>query len=76
MHVRNQESMENENSNCSEDYWCSWALQEGNLQKTSSKIPSNIRTSQSYRKSSPLELLTYLGGLNIYVSSDPAALSS
>jgi len=31
---------------------------------------------QSYRKSSPLELLAYLGGLYIYASSDPAALSS
>ena len=40
--VKNQESMENENNDCSEDYWCPWALQEGNLQKTSSKIPSNI----------------------------------
>ena len=74
--VRNQESMENENSNCSEDHslGCSWALQAGNLEKTRSEIPSNIRTSQSYRKSSPLELFAYLGGLYIYASSDPAAL--
>ena len=37
--VRNQESVENENSNCSEDHWCSWVLQEGNLHKTKQQDP-------------------------------------